>query len=135
MLETNDFEGCRDKDLLMHIHSDETRINGEIWGESGGYHARDEFYLRWFIGVVLVKLHDESKCSIFKRCICRTEDDCIPTQISSVTDIKSSRDSLPCHYIFAYRTCTDSCRGIRLHSLWKNRISDVHSGGDGDGIP
>ena len=117
MLETSDFEGCRDKDLLMHIHSDETRINGDVGGEVEVYHARDEFYLRWFIGVVLVKLHDESKCSIFKRGICRTEDDSIPTP--SVTDIKSSRGPLPCHYIFTYGACTDSCRRVRLHSLCK----------------
>jgi hypothetical protein len=134
MLETNDFEECRDKDLLMHIRSDETRISREVGG-GRGYHARNEFYLRWFIGVVLIKLHDEFECSIFKWSICRTQDDGVPTQVSSVTDTKSPRDSLPGHHVFTHGTSADSGRGIRLHSLRKNSISDVHSEEGGERVP
>ena len=75
----------------MHTHSDETTHTTSVhWrtdevleqgaGNLGVYHAREEFDLWWFVGIVFIKLHDEFKRPIFKRCISRSNNNRIPTQ-------------------------------------------------------
>ena len=56
-------------------------------------HLADEFDLRWLIGILLLELHYQSKCSIFKRGIGRANDDSIPgnTMVSSVFTIERER--------------------------------------------
>jgi hypothetical protein len=97
--------------------------------------------LWWFVGIVFIKLHDEFKRPIFKRCISRSNNNRIPTQKNQSTPIQKQRcqnrltelreqsgrrerasrkvegDRVPSHDIFTYWTCTDSSRWIRLHSL------------------
>src|SRR5579859_5709609 len=131
MLETNDFEEYQDINLLKHTHSDETKSAlihtsqesrykadvGEEWvGEGkeeearvGGprdYHARDEFDLRWFIRIILTKLHHKSERSVFAGSIRRSNDDripntaLVPNRIRKATDEQSgslAHESILCH--------------------------------------
>src|ERR1700736_5710641 len=53
------------------------------------YHAGNEFNLRWFVRVVFIKLHHESKRPVLKRCIRRANDDGIP-KVSKLKDIAGS---------------------------------------------
>lgn len=46
----------------------------------GVEHLADELDLRRLVGVLLFKLHDESECAIFKRCICRAYDYGVPRE-------------------------------------------------------
>ncbi len=41
-------------------------------------HLRDEFDPWGFVGVLLFKMHDEAKGTVFKGCIRRTNDDSVP---------------------------------------------------------
>src|SRR5271154_6225610 len=49
------------------------------------YHARNEFYLRWFIRIIFIKLHDKFERSIFKWCISRTNNNSIPKSPKSIS--------------------------------------------------
>ena len=120
-----------------------------VWS-GGGYHAREEFDLWWFVGIVFIKLHDEFKGPIFKRCISRSNNNRIPTQKNQSAPIqkqpqclaelreqsgrreraarKVEGDRVPSHDIFTYGTCTDSCRWIRLHSLHTHPSASARDG-------
>ena len=53
---------------------------GGARGNFGDYHAREEFDLGWFVGIIFIELHDEFKRPILERGICRANNDCIPTK-------------------------------------------------------
>src|SRR5271170_498174 len=78
----------------MELHTPHQYTGGPmgVWS-GGGYHAREEFDLWWFVGIVFIKLHDEFKCPIFKRSISRSNNNRIPTQIQSTLLQKRTVDS------------------------------------------
>lgn len=101
---------CRAPSVLQDIQAKLSRgINVRV------EHLADELDCWRLVGVLLLELHHQSKCSIFERCVCRT-----------------NNDGVPCHDIIGYRRGRHASGRIGLHTLFRAvLVTDHNSGGQG----
>jgi hypothetical protein len=85
-----------------------------IWME----HLADELDSGWLVRIRFLEVHYKPKCAIFKRCICRSDYNSIPSFcISKIYAVVVCGVAIPGHNIVSDWRGGDSSRRIVLHSL------------------
>lgn len=51
-------------------------------------HRTDKLDSRWFVGVLLFKVHNESESSILEGCVCGADDDRVPFAMSDLAQLQ-----------------------------------------------
>ena len=65
---------CRAPSVLQYV---EAKLSSAV--DVGMKHGADELDSRWLVWVLFFKVHHKAECSIFEGCVCRANDDGVPS--------------------------------------------------------
>ena len=112
---------CRAPSILQNVETEFSR-SVDIWVE----HLADKFDRWWFVGVLFFKVHDKSESAVFKRGICRSDDNGVPVgeKVSCGRGLLCpGRYAVPCHDVVGDWRRGHSGGRVGLHALVVKTVS------------